>query len=304
MPYHQVEKESSGRAMTLIRIQERPAGPNGSNAVLSFEHGAEYPITIADPFCEEEEQQLEWYFEQWLRFPFLNHVKAQAAAQSIVLYGETLFHQVFADPKAYAIYLQQIQHGLNTLRIEIAGSPSFHRWHWEALKDPELPQPLALQSTMVRKNLTPQLLPASIRSSPTINLLIVTARPFGKQDPGYRTISRPLVEELRRANLPVQIEILRPGTYQTLATHLREVSARQGVGYYHVIHFDVHGGLLTYEQLRQGQAANRYLYQLPYGRPQLSAYEGRKAFLLLEGEQDNQADPVEAKALADLLLAY
>ena len=44
--------------MALIRIQERPSGPNGTNAVLSFDHGAEYPITISDPFSQEEEQQL------------------------------------------------------------------------------------------------------------------------------------------------------------------------------------------------------------------------------------------------------
>ena len=38
---------------------------------------------------------------------------------------------------------------------------------------------------------------------------------------------------------------------------------------------------LSYDQLRKGQAANRYLYEHPYGRPTLAAYEGRKAFLFL-----------------------
>src|SRR5205085_1418105 len=93
-----------------------------------------------------------------------------------------------------------------------------------------------------------QKLPLSIRSSPTINLLIVTARPSGKRDVGYRTISRPLVEALRNANLRVQVDILRPGTYKALENHLRETTAKHGEGYYHVIHFDVHGAVLTYEQ--------------------------------------------------------
>src|SRR6266436_9391813 len=80
-----------GRGMTLIRIREQLSGQDGSNALLSFEHGAEYPISIHDPFSEEEEQQLEWYFEQWLRFPFLHQVKAQATTGIIPTYGEKLF---------------------------------------------------------------------------------------------------------------------------------------------------------------------------------------------------------------------
>src|SRR6202043_379058 len=98
--------------------------------------------------------------------------------------------------------------GLSTLQFEIAGSPDFHRLHWEALKDPNLPQPLALQAIMIRKNLKTTVFPATVCPFPTINLLIVTARPQGARHVGYRTISRPLVDGLPQANLPFQIEIL------------------------------------------------------------------------------------------------
>jgi hypothetical protein len=119
--------------MTLIRIQERETQSNGPNAILSFDFGAEYPITISDPLSEGQEQRLEWYFEQRLRFPFLDQVKADAAAKSITSYGENLFNQVFADPEA--TYRAAVQAGIGNLQIEIAGSPGFHRWHWEALKE-------------------------------------------------------------------------------------------------------------------------------------------------------------------------
>ena len=86
--------------MAVIRIREIPGSPNGSSAVVSFDHGEEYPITIKDPFSTtDEEQQLEWYFEEHLRFPFTRKVQAKAAADSIITYGETLFEQVFADRK-------------------------------------------------------------------------------------------------------------------------------------------------------------------------------------------------------------
>src|SRR5712691_2221079 len=291
--------------MTLIRIQERSGGPNGSNATVSFDHGPEYQVTVHDHFSEKEEEQLEWYFEQYLRFPFLRQVQAKAAAGSITAYGEALFKQVFADPpNVLFAYKTAVQAGLNTVEVEIAGSPKFHALHWEALKDPELPRPLALQAIMIRKNLEHQIVHADVRPSPTINLLLVAARPFGKRDMGYRTISRPLVEALRQAQVPIKIEILRPGTYKAFENHLRKVTAQHGVGYYHVIHFDVHGALLSYEQLKEGQEDHRYLCNGRYAREDLQPYEGLKAFLAFESEKDNESDLVEAAELANVLVEH
>src|SRR5205823_5685914 len=135
-------------------------GPNGANAVVSFNSGTQYPVTISDPFSEKEEETLEWYFEEYLKFPFTKGVKVRTAVASITTYGEELFKQVFAQQDAYSDYRDIVKAGLNMLQIEIAGSPQFHAFHWEALKDPKLPQPLALQATILRKNLAPQALPA------------------------------------------------------------------------------------------------------------------------------------------------
>ena len=52
-------------------------------------------ITIGNPSSDEEEQELEWYFEEHLAFPFTKKVRAQNAAKSITTYGEKLFRQVF-----------------------------------------------------------------------------------------------------------------------------------------------------------------------------------------------------------------
>src|SRR5262249_57084151 len=131
----------------------------------------------------------------------------------------------------------------------------------------DLPHPFALQAIVLRKNLTPSPLQANIQPSPTINVLIVTARPRGKEDVGYRTISRPMVEALRQAGLPVQIDILRPGTYEALHHHLQEKKAQHGAGYYHVIHFDVHGAVLSYEELQN----NRFVHNPRYGRMDIVA---------------------------------
>lgn len=289
--------------MGVIRIQERAAGEHETTAVVSFEHGVEYPIQVRDPFADDPQQEidLEWYFEEYLTFPFTQDVRAKNVAKSIQLYGESLFTQVFADPSALAAYKQARQQGLHTLQIEIAGSSAFHCMHWEALYDPEFEEYLSLHAAMVRKNITPQTSPATMQPAPTINVLVVVARPGGSRDVGYRTISRPLMDELEKTKLPVEVTLLRPGTYQALVTHLEQVTRAYRVGYYHLIHFDVHGALLDSAQLERGAQMNRYFYASRFGRPALEAYKGEKAFLFLEGEQDEQADPVEAGELAKLL---
>jgi hypothetical protein len=147
---------------------------------------------------------------------------------------------------------------------------------------------------MVRRSLKPPPVQAKAQPSSTLNILLIVARPRTKQDVSYRTISRPLVEGLRTANLHTRVDIVRPGTYQALFDHLENIRTAHGPGYYHVIHFDVHGALLRHPELKQDVEENRLLYQARYGRHDIEPYEGQKAFLFLEGTRENQADPVEA----------
>src|SRR5438128_692833 len=105
--------------MTLITIRERPNDLT-ANATLEFDNGQQFPLTITDPFTPEKEQDLAWYFEEHLRFPFTNQVKAQHAAASVREYGETLFNQIFfADPEAYVSYKQALNEGIPNLQFEI-----------------------------------------------------------------------------------------------------------------------------------------------------------------------------------------
>ncbi len=294
--------------MTRITIREVDAEEGVHSATVSFDGEGEYAARVADPFSPAEEARLEWYFEKHLRFPFTGQVDARRAADSISAYGKALFGQVFAEREAYAHYREALQAGgAHTLRFEIAGSPEFHRLHWESLRDPSLPRPLALDASVLRRNLVPPPLRAVPEPSPTINLLVVTARPHGERDVGYRTISRPLVEGLRQARLPVRVDVLRPGTYRALSKHLESVRGPGSAGYYHVVHFDVHGALLTHEELRalgESEGGDRYVFQARDGRQDLAPYEGRRAFLFLEGDRDEQADPVEAAELSALLLSH
>lgn len=297
--------------MGLISIEERSSGEIFEVAVMIGDKGV-FPAKIIPPFNADEEQRLEWYFEEHLRLPFIGEINAKEAAESIGRYGEALFDQLFADRKAYAGYLALRERGIGALRFEIVGSAGLHRLHWEALKDPELPAPFALDAVMVRRSRRSQTQPAAPKPASTINLLVVTARPGGGADVGYRTITRPLVEGLRQAKLRVDVDIVRPGSYRALS----EALGRAGAGHYHVVHFDLHGSVLTYSQLemlfRQGRV-NPLTSDARFGRGEIPPFRGTRAFLFFEYEMPpeagneagkNSADPVEAAEVAALLLAH
>jgi tetratricopeptide (TPR) repeat protein len=282
--------------MPVITIREQQQTATGFAASLSFGDG-EYDIIITDPFTHQEEEDLEWYFEEWLVFPMTGTVKAERAKNSVKTYGEKLFEQVFQDKKAYSKY-QQVKNNLSQVQIEIVSkTPEFQALHWEALQDPDFPRPLAVDCVMLRKSVNSAVGSVNLPLSPVINLLVVVARPDEEKDAGYRTISRPLVELIENGKLRVNVELLRPGTYQALSQHLEA----QGANFYHIIHLDMHGALLTHKQVEKPSAVNRYLFKGRYGRDDLQPFEGVKAFLAFEGENQGKVDLVEASELAALL---
>ncbi|MCP5082036.1 MAG: CHAT domain-containing protein, partial [Alphaproteobacteria bacterium] len=84
---------------------------------------------------------------------------------------------------------------------------------------------------------------------------------------------------------------------------------QHGTGYYHIIHFDLHGALMTYAQfegvLKAEANADCHTYQMPrYGRSEIRAYEGQQAFLAFEGEEIGRSDLAEAGEIADLLMHH
>ncbi len=308
-----------------ILIRETAQRVDGSFiAEISFDDAGQYPIDVSDPFDPDEEARLAWYFEEWLSFPFTDRVQAAQAAASVEEYGHRLFRQIFEGfPDVLTAYKFAVRDagGFGKLHLQIAGSPAFHALHWEALKDPMHPRPFAVEAPLVRKNLTPPNFQASLRPSPTLNVLLVTARPGGRGDVSYRTISRPLVTALRESRVRAQIDLVRPGTWEALVRHLDESRAARGDGYYQLIHFDLHGSLLdypAYTRLRGDEAGRTttppkndeagrtttppYIYRLR--PPRLAPFDGQRAFLFFDGPVPGQAEAVAAEQVADLLQSH
>lgn len=198
--------------ITISQTDERTEPPFA--AAVQFAGGPGHKVTITDPFTPEEEKQLEWYYEKWLTFPFTGEVRASHAAASTQSYGEALFQQLFtADALAEYKMALSYEGGFSQMAFEIRGTPAFHALHWETLKDPKQARPFAVECPFLRQNDNPPNIHLRPQPSPTLNILLVSARPGGRRDVGYRTISRPLIEALQNSRLRTRIDLVRPGTY-------------------------------------------------------------------------------------------
>ena len=287
-------------APVVVRVAERGQNPDGSFRVrVGFGDSAEYDIDITNPADDAAEGRLAWYFEEHLRYPFLDKDLEQEAVEQIAAYGEALFGQVFGGPASYD-YRRLRGRGFDGCRVEVSGSAALHRLHWEAMRDPDLDAPLAVRVPVTRRvdALGSKFEPHGGR--PTLNILVVVARPDGPADVGYRTISRPLLDALRTAGLPVTVDLVRPGTWQALRDHLQAATERHGSGWYQVIHFDLHGAFSHYAPLEQARQQDRLLFTAGGLEP----FDGRRAFLFFETEQDGKARPVPAEQVAGLLAEH
>jgi tetratricopeptide (TPR) repeat protein len=287
--------------VTVVRITEVPGGADGAFAArVGFGDGAEYEVTVTPPGDASGERLLAWYFEEHLRFPFLDRDKERQAVAGLRQYGESLFWQVLGGAAAHD-YRRLRERSFDGCRLEVTGSAGFQLLHWESLRDPELEEPLSVRLPVTRRV---ALLPSKFElppDQPTLNILLVTARPFGRRDVGYRTISRPLLDALQQASIPVTVDLVRPGTWQALRDHLRETRTRHGgSGWYQVAHFDLHGGFNEYRELDRLRSAG----QLLFAGPRVEQFEGRRPFLFFETNEEGKGVAVPAASVASLLAEH
>lgn len=244
-----MEKE----ALKIIKIIEKEPIEKGIfSAEVVFPSENVYAVTVKNPFLEpgtietDQEERLRWYFEEHMHSPFTDIERRKRAEQSITYYGESLFGDLFVDTDALLEW-RNLAAGLDKIQFQVISINSeFHALHWEALKDPKHSKPLCLQGIDMIHTSGKPVLAYRVADSACLNLLMVTARPFGKQDIEYRTITRPVVEMIETKRMRVRVHLLRPPTFQHLQEHLRDKK-----GFYHIVHLDMHGGVMSFADHRE-----------------------------------------------------
>ena len=286
--------------MHIVRISEQRQDSEVSfNVSVVFDDTDHYDVTVTNPADAADEENLRWYFEEHLRYPFLEKERERKAGEQIANYGTALFSQIF-DGACRHHYLELRAQNFDDCRLEISGSTAFQQFHWEALRDPSMDRPLALHLPITRHVPSKESAFELINDSPTLNILLVVARPAGSDDIAYRTISRPLLDALAKTDIPVTIDLVRPGTWAALNAHMQASTNERGPGWYQVVHFDLHGLFSEYEVLEAGRLA-RWLHFSPDA---LGAFHGRRGFLFFETGRDGIGEPVSAEQVASLLVRH
>jgi hypothetical protein len=257
-------------------------------------------------------RELRWYLEEFLDYPFPPRTEvAERVQDALHKWGEQNFGALFHSGRGRDFYHDAYRAGLENLTLKIASDdPRVLAWPWEALRDPQTDGTLAHHCRIERQlsgHHDPLDVPASLPRD-RINILLITARPY-EADVGFRTLSRPLLELIVQEDLPVSVDMLRPPTFDRLRDHLRARS-----GYYHIVHFDGHGGYgpgASPDGYRLKGAQGRLLFETETGPPepvsadQLSALlrEYRIPIMVLNACQSAMIDATATDAFASVAAA-
>ncbi len=232
-----------------LRISDVPGGAAGRRRVeVLWQDGAARRVAVAEvaglPGGGEGER-VRWYLEDYAEFPAdPAPVIAREAEAQLAQAGAGLFRAVFADVDAMGIW-ERARDRLGQVRVEVEADPGEGPGiPWELLRDPGRDAPVALGAgAFVRTHLRAAGHPALPEpSGDRLRVLLVIARPGGRDDVPFRSVASRLVRGGAGRMEGLDLDVLRPATFARLSQVLEAAYAAGRP--YHVVHFDGHGDWL------------------------------------------------------------
>lgn len=234
-------------------------GPSSCRAIVASKYGRKFceasPETL-QMLSLVEAKEVQWYFEQYLLHDPFSTSRAEVVQRRLKQHAKNLIKD-FLVPEVCPSSLDAFE-----LLIEIHDArhvrpsnvnDSLHRFYWEALEDNTIWEALTVRTPLrvcvVRVHLpgrayVPQISSDSLPSSSpskSRHVLAVTARPSHLDDIPYRLITRSIAAAVSAlvssTEAKPSLEIVRPGTFQALNTHLHKYPA----GHFEIVHLDLHG---------------------------------------------------------------
>ena len=219
---------------------------------------------LEDPFTTEYHEQIHTALAELVVQKEDSQAAADLACQRIEFYRTELFASLdlsrLMTHRLISVEVHECCQGLTAP----SHKDSIHRLQWEQLEHPQQ-WPIQGSKISVTRVVTPptQLslpsppnTPSLPRSGPhrnqPINILLVIARSlaFGSDDlykdanPGlaYHAIRRAKKRLQSTTNSDhINLEVVKQGTFQEFKRHLKKRTHEKGAGYFHYVHFDVHG---------------------------------------------------------------
>lgn len=218
--------------------------------------------TLIDPLDAAQKRECGWYLEKYLGKKPYSTTRARKAAEMLKGYARDLLSQLKLNELIPAA-------GNDVLELEIAEAQlddstsrnTIHQLYWELLEEPSVWDRNDLEIRIhrsSRSNGSPsadikgvQLWHARMHSQPSLNILLVIARDMRKQKNQYNDVHpwviSNILTKIQRdfvvsgTCVSINLEIVRPGTLKSLEEHLARSEELHGRGYFHIVHFDMHG---------------------------------------------------------------
>ncbi|POR32667.1 Uncharacterized protein TPAR_07089 [Tolypocladium paradoxum] len=222
------------------------------------------PLKLLDPFSQADHAHLRWYLEQYAAQEPFESDKAHAVAASIDGYAKELHHQLDLgglfqkrDPlvdEDYSLVIDVCEGYVDGERSSV----SLQALNWELLEQLDLWSGYFKRVTVRRvSSQAPandgRVLASSTQISESVNVLVVVARstlinPTAYQDVHpFASLDVLLAMQKTLQQAPeaprLNVEVVRPGTFDSFKRHLRASTDSRGAGCYHFVHLDMHGSV-------------------------------------------------------------
>jgi hypothetical protein len=226
------------------------------------------PSHIRDPFSPNEHDECEWYLDKWLRVKKYDRDRAERISPAVRAYGGNLLQQL--QWHGFVFFHPEIRIDIRQ-NVNRTNKSAIYHIHWEQLEQLEGPTRWpGLDANPPQVTVRRVTDPPPIRKprdlhvetyKPTkeINILLIIAREMKpEQEVDLEDVSpalaqrsimniRRLLTKRSRHNI-INLEVVRPGSFEALADHLARKSAEKGLGYFHFVHFDLHGEVNNREE--------------------------------------------------------
>ena len=198
-------------------------------------------VQYLSPVFEEE---LRWYMEDFPTLHPFQALRASTVAQQLVAYGSDLAESMTKSISSLGELANQ--HLCIKVNVGREKDDFMDAILWETLEMCSLwPTSARPTSVSVERMTTAKLRPDEAltiqdHTNPRArNILAITSRPQVEKDIPHRLITRPILDvvEASKNKQSIRFDIARPGTFEAL----KEALQTQDVGFYDVVHLDVHG---------------------------------------------------------------
>lgn len=208
-------------------------------------------VSLVDPFMPESEENLRWYLEEFAAKSPFERSRSNNAATELRGYAKTLIKGLDL--------LMQVQHLRSEMRLldsaplivfleieaEIGcANNSIHKIHWEVLEDMSVWPAQTRAQIIVRRKVPNSEITRSVETysnTAGFNILVVVARDLsrGDEEIGHTLVTAGMVKVIGELpnKTPVNLEIVRPGTWDAFRRHLQS----RPKGYFSLVHLDMHG---------------------------------------------------------------